>query len=217
MIVIILGACGGHAATGDATAACGPTTVYLDRNGGAYDHGDVDDATANLSVLLAGPMTLPPIAYDDTDWATLTGCIHDALAPFAITLTEIDPGTAPHLELVFTTAYWGTGGAAVPTVVPASCSAGNQIEFAFGDATLDPTNACEAAMGAFAEMTALLSPGDDCLDFTSPAVDCGIRFFLDRQMQCVDASNQPTACRCGGGTTEDTFTTLGARFPSCAD
>jgi hypothetical protein len=84
----------------------------------------------------------------------------------------------------------------------------------FGHALADSTRACEVAMDGFAQMTALLGPSDNCLDFTSPAADCGVRFFLDLQMQCVDASLQPAPCRCGGST-EDTYAALAARFHAC--
>ena len=214
LLLVIVGCGAKHAALIDA-GPCEPTIVYLDRFGGAYDHGSFDAAGANQSAIVDGPRVLPPWPYDDLHWGELAACITDALSPFAITVTETEPGLAPHLELVFTTTYWGAGGASVPVVVPSSCRAGHQLEFVFGDALPTPTRACEVAMGAFAEMTALLSSADNCLDFTSPATDCGVRYFLNRDMKCVDASDQPAPCRCGGTTSENTFASLAARFPSC--
>ena len=213
LALLVLVSCAHHDSAPDA-AVCGPTVLYLNRTGGMFDHANDDDATQNLSVLLDGPRVLDPWPSDDADWAEVTSCITAALQPFAIDITEIDPGATPHLEIVFTTAYWVDS--AVTNIVPSPCRPGFQIEIMFGNAIADPTRACELAMSGFAEMTALLSPSDNCHDYTSPAADCDIqRFFLDVQQNCVDpVTDQPTACRCGG-TTENTFTALSGRFPAC--
>jgi hypothetical protein len=205
--------CGGGRVVHDAQPPCANTIVYLDRAGGSYVRGLTDDAATNASVLVDVPRTLPPWPGDDTHWNELVACIGCALSAFAIDITEIDPGAVPHVELVFTTSYWG--GTALTHAAPSGCRPGNQIEFVFGDNLPDPTRACEVAMDGFAEMTALLSPAYNCLDFTSPAADCGIRRFINADMPCVDATGQPAPCRCGG-TTENTFLALAARFPACA-
>ena len=212
-LLLIIAACAHHDSEPDA-GMCGPTVVYLNRTGGMFDHAKADDATQNLSVLLDGPRMLDPWPASESDWSELTACIGTALQPFAIEVTEVDPGATPHLEIVFTTEYWANS--AVTNIVPSPCRPGFQIEIMFGNAIADPTRACELAMSGFAEMTALLSPGVNCHDYTSPAADCDIqRFFVDVQQNCVDpTSNEPAPCRCGG-TTEDTFTTLSARFPAC--
>ena len=212
--MVVCAACGHGADTLDAPA-CHPSIVYLDRFGGAYDHGRIDDATQNLSVVVDGPRVLSPWPGDDVSWSDLTACVRDALGVFAVQVTETDPGDVPHLELVFTTSYWADP--AVTHVFPASCRAGNEIELVFGNAIATPTRACELAMGGLAEMTALLGPSENCLDFTSPATDCGVRFFLDAELACVDpATNLPAPCRCdANATTEDPFEALNTYFHGC--
>jgi hypothetical protein len=207
-------ACGHSDATPDAYV-CVPSIVYLDRAGGSYDHGKVDDATQNLSAIVDVPRVLPPWPGDDVNWGDLTACVRDALSVFDVQVTEIDPCDVPHLELVFTTAYWVDP--AVTHVFPSSCRPGHQIEFVFGDALATPTRACEVAMGGLAEMTAQLGPSENCLDFTSPAMDCGVRFFLDADLACVDpATNLPAPCRCdASATTEDPFQALATMFHGC--
>ena len=212
-LLVVLAACGSSHATIDAPP-CAPATLFLDRQGGAFDHGAVDDATRNLSVLLDGPRTLPAWPYDDATWTETASCIRDALSPFAIAVTEVDPASAPHLEIVFTTSYWA--GDAVANIIPSSCRPDHQIELVFGAAVVSATNACELAVGGFAEMTAQLSASENCLDFTSPAVDCGLRRFLTGPQICVDASDQAAPCRCGVATTQDTFAAMSARFPTCS-
>ncbi len=210
--LLALAACGHSGGSSD--AACQRSILFLDRAGGAYDHGSFDSAAENLSVLLDGPRTLPPYPRDDAEWATTVSCIRDALTPLPIEVTETDPGTTPHVEIVFTTTYWGDP--ATNMVIPASCNPGHQIEFVFSDG-LPPTYSrpCQMALLGYAEMTANLSPGDDCKDIVNLAMDCApVRAFLDETSTCVDTSNQPVACRCGG-TTQNVYQALAAAHPAC--
>lgn len=214
-LVLAFAACNDEPPVPD--APCTSIVVYLNRTGGTYDHGAFDDAFGNLSVLVDSPQTLAPWPHDDTNWRSLVGCITAALAPFPrLTISEIDPGAVPHVEIVFTTTYWA-GPASTNMVIPASCRVGqHELEFVFGDA-LPPTyaRACHVAMLGFAQMTANLSLGDNCADYVNNSIDCvPTRGFLDVTVNCVDAANQPTTCRCGG-TTENTYQALGAAFPLC--
>jgi hypothetical protein len=214
VVVVVVASCGGGGTTPAVDApACEPSLIYLDRGGGDYTHGPVDDATTNQSVIVDVPRTLPPFPNGDVAWADLTACVRAGLAPFAVTLTETDPGDVPHLEIVFTTSYWG--GSALATAIPSSCRPGHQIEFVFGDAVSSPTRGCHVALDGLAEMAAQLSPALDCIDFTSPAADCGVRRFVDYEQACVDPAGLPTTCRCGGATTENTYQALAARFAPC--
>lgn len=214
LLLLAVGAgCGGHPTAAD--AGCTPSILYLNRNGGMYDHGAFDSAAHNESVLLDGPRTLPAWPRDDQEWGLMTSCIRDGLSSFPITITEQDPGAGPHVEIVFTTAYWGTP-AAETMVVPASCLPEHELEFVFSD-SLPPTYSrpCQMALIGYAEMTANLSPGDDCKDILNLGMDCvPQRAFLDETATCVDGNNQPIACRCGG-TTEDPYAALAAAHPAC--
>ncbi len=205
--LVVLAACGGSPAGPD--APCAPAIVYLDRMGGAYDHGVVDDATTNQSLLLDQPRTLPAWPYDDVNWQSLTECIRTALAPFPIEVTETDPDTAPHFELVFTTTYWA-GDAGTTGIVPDSCKPGHQIGFVFGAALPTATRACQIAMIGFAEMAANLSLTTNCADLLDNDMDCvPMRTFVDFEATCAGG-----ACRCGG-TTENTFRAISAAVPAC--
>ena len=179
-----------------------------------YDQGRFDNAALHQSVLLDGPRTLPPWPRDPQEWNLMTACIRSGLASFPVNVTEQDPGMTPHVEIVFTTAYWGQP-AAQTMVVPASCTA-HQLEFVFSDA-LPPTYSrpCQMALIGYAEMTANLSTGDDCKDILNLGMDCvPERMFLDETATCVDDFGQPTTCRCGG-TTENPYQALAAAHPAC--
>ena len=92
---------------------------------------------------------------------------------------------------------------------------GHQIEFVFGDALPTTARACHVALQGFAQMTALLSLDDNCHDFVNNAQDCAPeRFFVDVDATCVDAASQAAPCRCGG-TTQNTYQALAAKFPAC--
>lgn len=209
--LVALAACGGS--DPPAVDTCEPTTLYLNRTGGDYDTGPFDDAIANHSVLLDGPMHLPPYSHDDATWASTARCIRDGLAPFEIDVVETDPGAVPHVEIVFTTTYWA-GPAGTTMVVPDSCLP-HQLEFVFGDALATDVRACQMALIGFAEMTAKLSIGANCNDFLDLSQDCApARQFVDQTVDCADALGQPTTCRCGG-TQQNTFAVMSAAFPAC--
>ena len=211
---MLLAACGGDG-THHVDVSCANSTVYLDRFGGTYAHGLVDDATQNASEAIDMARTLPAFSGDDVAWGDLTACIRAALAPFDVVVTETDPGATQHLELVFTDTYWA--GAAVTHVFPSSCRAGHQIEFIFGDALSTPTRGCQVAMDGLAEMIAQLGPSENCLDFTSPAMDCGVRSFVPADAACVDPeTNLAAPCRCdAAATTQNSFNALDVLFHPC--
>ncbi len=214
-LLALLVACGGSEAALDAPV-CQPNIVYLDRNGGSYEHGAHDNASANQSVLVDAPVALPPSPFDDVHWRPLVDCIATGLAPFPITLTEIDPGDTPHVEIVFTTSYWA-GSAGTTMIVPDSCATDHAIEFVFGDALPTYARACQVTLLGLAEMRAQLSIGDNCRDIVNNSMDCDMsRAFHDQPTTCVDGANQPTPCRCGdGSTTENTYQAMAAAFTRC--
>jgi hypothetical protein len=210
----VLAACGGDDGTHHVDLSCANSTVYLNRFGGAYTHGAVDDAAQNLSIVVDVARTLPPFPGDDAAWSEITACIRTALSQFDVVVTETDPGTAQHLELVFTDTYWDDPG--VTHVFPASCAA-HQIELIFGSALSTPTRGCQVAMDGLAQMIAQLGPSENCLDFTSPAMDCGVRSFVSVDEACVDpATDLAAPCRCNAAaTTQNSFQALDALFHPC--
>jgi hypothetical protein len=199
---------------GSAEHMCPPTTVFLDRDGGHYEPAADDDPAINGSVIVDQARDLPGWPSAAASWDAVTSCIRDALAPVGAEVTEVDPGATPHYEIVFTTSYWaGSGGET--SVVPSNCGHAHRIAFVFGDALPTAPRACQIALIALGEMAADLSLDDNCADFLNPAIDCvPDRFFVDGAANCVDISDQPTACRCGG-TTQNTFQAMTAAFAPC--
>jgi hypothetical protein len=211
-LLIVLAACGSSG--GDPDAACQPSIVYLNRTGGMYTNGPVDSAGQNVSTIIDAPRMLAPYPHDDIEWGFTTACIRTALQPFPIQIVESDPGLVPHTELVFTTSYWGTP-AGITHAIPDSCRPNHQVAFVFGGAIATDARACQVAVIAFAQMTALLSYGDNCRDFLDRSMDCvQDRAFIDETVPCVDVNDQPIACRCGG-VTQNTYQSLAAVHRAC--
>jgi hypothetical protein len=213
-LVVVFG-CG---STPDPVVACEPAVLYLNRDGGDFSAGGVDDASMNRSVLIDEPIAQPrhldPFPHDDITWAAITACVRGGLAPFPIEIVELDPGPSPHVELVFTTSYWD-GPAGTTVIVPGGCRSTHQLGFVFGDALPTDVRACQMALVGYAQMTANLSIGDNCRDFLDLSTDCvPERAFIDEEVVCVDLADQPIECRCGG-TTQNTFAAMAAAFPSC--
>jgi hypothetical protein len=196
------------------TIRCEPHPVYLNRTGATFRAANNDDSINNLSAALDVERTFGAWPKDEVDWRNLVECIEAALVGLPrLVVTETAPGNVPHVELVFTTSHWMT--VAQTFVVPASCRAGHHVGFVFGNALPTSQRACHIAMQAFGLMTAQLSLGSDCHDFLNNAVDCSPdRAFVAQTVECVDASNQPAECRCGGAT-QNSYEALEAVFPVC--
>src|SRR5687767_6378303 len=90
----------------DAPACAGGKTLFLNRAGGTYNGAPADDATLNnTKVLGTDTYAVPAYPYGDPSWSSIKTCVTMAFAPFNVVVTDVDPGTAPHHELVFTTTY----------------------------------------------------------------------------------------------------------------
>ena len=212
VVVSTLAACGGDDVPIDVT--CRPVVVYLNGSGGEFLQGNRDDAVMNISSVLDMARTLAP--WPKSDFPALVDCMKTGLAPFPrLEVTEVDPGMTPHVEIVFTDTYWA--GAGMTSLVPGACRSGHQIELVFGTAVPTTERACHVTLQGFALMTAQLSLNDNCYDLVNNYQDCSpVRSFVDQTSNCVDAAtNQPGACRCGGGTTENTYQALTTLYPSC--
>ena len=76
-----------------ATARAAPPVLFLDRcaAGCAYGPG-FDDSRTNTSNLSSGISTLSAFAHGDASFDAVVACVRDTFAPFAIEVTDVDPG-----------------------------------------------------------------------------------------------------------------------------
>ena len=226
----LLAACGddgGHPTdagidTSPDAAFCTSKTIFLNRAGGTYNAGDADDATTNTTrVLESGSFNVSPYPYGDADWGTIKACVRAAFDPFGVTVTDVDPGTAPHHEVVFTTSYavWpfpnNPNASSVSSVNCSGVGAGlpvNGVAFVFTSifGTSRPDLDCADAISQLSTEISGLDHALDCEDFlgnSQPA--CGPKQFLDRDVQCGETT--PRTCQCGG-TTQNSYKAMLALY-----
>ncbi|HTL34306.1 MAG TPA: hypothetical protein VL326_14365 [Kofleriaceae bacterium] len=206
---ICVAACGEHGATPPIDAAplvdAPPCTnvVFLNRAGGTYTPGSDDATTNKSSVIGSAPRTIEPFPYADSVWSAIKTCVTDALTPYGATVTDVDPATAPHHEIVFTTAYWGSGPGVVTTSA-ARCPSGGLpaygVAFVFSQ-TIGPetTYTCELALMQLGAEIAGLDQATNCSDYMGSLLPaCSSRSYLDKDVTCGDSVARD--CHCGGTT-----------------
>jgi hypothetical protein len=57
-----------------------------------------DDSRRDLSMVPTSTSTLPPFPHGDDIWEETVRCVQKMFAPFELTVTDVDPGDAPHFE-----------------------------------------------------------------------------------------------------------------------
>ncbi len=74
-------------------------TLFLNRcaNGCTLRNGE-PDSRADTSDIASGTLTAFP--YGDTTWSSVVSCVTAIMAPYNITVTDTDPGMAPHFEVM---------------------------------------------------------------------------------------------------------------------
>jgi hypothetical protein len=193
-------------------------TIFLNRNGGVYKQSGTNDSSNNLASVVGSEtisqVQVPPAPLTDPEWDQVVQCMKDVYAPFSVVITDVDPGTADHIEVVVgdvvatqlnelsANPYHGTA----PLT---SCSGGQPIDravtfvFAGQIKTALPGSyvkrICEyAALEAGIALT--LEPEYDCASVMSYRDDCdpaAPRAFL-ATASCGD--DKAESCRCGGTT-----------------
>jgi hypothetical protein len=189
----------------DAGSCPGGKLIYLNRVGGTFTKGP-DDSSSNVASIVSGPLTVDPPNLPDAQWTALKSCLATMVAPFRITLTEVDPGTAPHREMVFVGNWAATGFSNNFTgVAPSACVTPAADALSRGVLLINPkpfgsqTQAlCESAGQTLANSFGL-DAELHCPDVTSNIFSCGVaKSFVDITVPCGDTEGSPHPCRCGG-------------------
>ncbi len=213
----VLAACGGDdsplevdaAVQPDASACPAPITVFLNAGGGSYTGGP-DNTSTNTSTVLSDPATIP--AYPGTlDLPALTTCVADKFAAFNVTITSVDPGTAPHREIVFVDGSQSLGfPAGIGGISPFACPTmpgdlmPRAIAYVFPVQGQTVTEVCELTAQMIGN-TFSLDHAFECADVMTYLTGCGDKSFVDMDVPCGE--NEARACNCGG-TTQNSYQTL---------
>jgi hypothetical protein len=198
--------------------ASGPQILYLNRRGGSYQPG-ANHAATNRTSIVAQTSHVPAWEVDDDDWNAIVDCVRGQFAPFAIQVTDRDPGEQPHIESVV---------AGRPTQVGLPSGVGGVAPFA-EDCSVIP----EAVVFTFAELYGSdyqlvceviaqevahafgLDHEYDCRSNLSylrrdPVTgdSCGKKSFLDVDVACGEFRTRDCAC---GRPAQNSFALLAER------
>lgn len=75
------------------------TVVFLNRGGGSYTRG-TDNSSTNVSSIAPSNLTIAAPTIDEADWSVVRACVDEKFAPYNVTITEVDPTTGAHTEVV---------------------------------------------------------------------------------------------------------------------
>lgn len=202
------GATASDAAEEDATTCVAPTSaprvLFLNKEGGVYSAGP-DDSRTNVSMVLDTANTVNAWSVSSQTWTTIVDCVKQKLLPFNVTVTDVDPGTVQHVEIVFAqnTPTIFAGGA--KSVGPLTCSVKeNAVAFVSQPhAEAAVGNGCAAAAQLYGYAMGLeqvtTCPDAMTYDYTA----CTTAGFTKTAITCGATSSM--TCACGGGTTQTSF------------
>jgi hypothetical protein len=178
-----------------------PVVVYVNAAGGTYQPG-ADDARAGTSSLLDGPATIAAWDGGAARADRVAACLGELLSRWNVVVTDVDPGDAPHVEVVLggSPADLGLGGSP-QGIAPfdGECRViANPIVFAFtDDIGHNADRVCEVAARELSR-TFGLDAVELCADPTSYKTGCGVKSFQDVDATCGEFATRD--CYCGAPT-----------------
>lgn len=171
-------------------------TLFVNRHGGTYQPGD-DDSSHHISSIVSGTSTVPPYADGDAAWAKFMTCIQDQFSPFNVTVTDVDPGSATHIEAVISGSPGDVGmDQGVGGVAPmyGDCSIVERaIVYVFAEVLGGPQTTCEVAAQEIGHAYGL-DHEYLCEDPMTYLSGCGKKKFQDKTVSCGEYGAR--ACQC---------------------
>jgi len=175
--------------------------IYLVHDGARFEPGE-DDARAGTSSLVGHAVSIPAWTTTPEIWHDTVACVAEIYAPFAVTVTDVDPGDVPHLEGIFGGSPLTLGfarGVAGMSPFTADCAIiEDSVVFAFTDILAgDARSACQVMAQELGHSYGL----DHELLATDPMSyenGPGDRAFVDAEVSCGEYTPRP--CGFGGYT-----------------
>lgn len=169
-------------------------TIYLNPHGAVLRPG-VNDARVNTSSLVEHETMVEPWHVSDGDWEEVVNCMHAMFAPFAVTITEDDPGSEVfHIEAIFTPSSEAIGvSEKTGGIAPMSTRCNvveNALVFAFTDHVHTPRRVCEVMAQEIGHAFGLDHELADA-DPMSYLSYSGERSFQDRTVSCGESAPRP--------------------------
>jgi hypothetical protein len=219
------------AAAIDANAQVNSHTIYLNRcAGGCSVAQGTTNSTTQPAHSSLGHGVLSPFSQGDDVWNTVVACMKDVYQPFNVVITETDPGSAPHFEIMIGGMPQQIGlSADLGGVSPFSCQPyiPNSVVFVFDVWGADAEEICATAAQEIAHSFALdhaTEPSDPMTYFKY----MGRRHYVNAQIQCgsdCDENHrsplgvactgelyQDHPCACGGAQTQNDVQVISTLF-----
>jgi hypothetical protein len=210
---------------GDAASVCADAgsayVVFLDRVGGTYTAGDTD-STTNTSDLINQMTSIPAWTIAEPTWQAMRACVAQKFAPFNVALTELDPGTGAHAEVVFTPAANVPVLQGNPSIADIACQnrvtakVNNPVAFVNITSLTDPNAVCAAVVLALGAALGL-DTTTACPDaMTLHDAQCLTAGFSNTSLACdATAFGMATGCYCSAGTTQNSYQVMAAAVGLC--
>ena len=215
----------------DAFPAVSSNVIYLNNcepGGCVVRYGNTDSRTDHSSI---GQGTLTKFGYDDATWQKVVQCMKDVFEPYNIQITDQDPGSADHLEIMIAGSPGDIGlPADVGGIAEQTCASYQPDTLVFDFANVWQGNVeqiCSTAAQEIAHTWGLdhtivasdpltyfkyagrryysTSPeqcGSDCVNGTSPPP----------ARTCTGTDQQEHTCRCSGQNTQDPDSVINSVF-----
>jgi hypothetical protein len=170
------------------TAQVNSHVIYLNRCAGAGCNivQGTTNATTDPVHSSLGHGVLSPFSRGDATWSTVVACMREVFAPFNVELTEVDPGSLPHFEIIFGGTPQQIGlQAGVGGVSPFSCAPyiPNSVVFVFDVWGDDAEELCATAAQEVAHSFSI----DHAIEPSDPMTYYGYigrRHYMNAQIQC---------------------------------
>jgi hypothetical protein len=190
--------------------------LFLDRcaAGCNYTPGS-DDSRTNTSTIPGSSSALSAFAHDDASFDAVVACVRDTFAPFAIEVTDLDPGGADHFEVAVAGTPQQLGLlVGVLNVSPTTCQndgvIANGLAFAFANTLGDvPLEICWNAAQAAGSLLGLDHEvlAGDVMTYLAGSLP---KAFLDETAPCGGTLARDCLC---GGATQNSYQRLLATLP----
>jgi uncharacterized protein (TIGR03382 family) len=177
-------------------------TLYVNSclpNGCAVTRGQ-DSSITNTSSIASQNTTMSAWSYGPDAWATVMDCVKENFAPFDIDVTDVDPGTASHFEVM----VGGTSFELSPSIMNAggiapriSCNAqyNNNLAFVFAAQTSHLGYLCNAIVHEAGHIYGL----SHSLDARDPMTYMQLsepKAWTNAEQQCGTDAGERQSCRC---------------------
>jgi hypothetical protein len=215
------------------TGAAPYNTIFLNRcANGCTIHAGQTDSRTDTSSLVNRTYTLTAFPGTDAQWKSVVDCVKDVFSLTGANVTDVDPGTASHFEILIAGAPQDVGMSAnLGGVSPYQCQTSyidNSMVFDFAKVWQDPNydfieESCATAAQEIAHSFRLdhvIDPSDPMTYFQYT----GRRYFKNSGQQCGSdcvngtgpfgqtCTGQSHSCSCTGQQTQNEIATMQGLF-----